>query len=237
MTALLEQNVQQHEKITWKCVWTLDKFHGKDTEDLQHVVEHYGADEKWHDSPVLRGQGEVRDYLAFLLRAGFDDVLRRLALRPKAHCITTPDEHEIIPGNLLVYGGASNLWECLIGNGTGTAAQTLTYFNNANAAIGVGDSSTAAAATQTDLQASVNKLRVGMNGGYPSHTDGVTSGAATITWQSTFGSSQGNYTWAEAGIFNCSTAATGRMLNRLVQALGQKSSGSAWSIGGQITLS
>src|SRR5690349_9818566 len=53
-------------------------------------------------------------------------------------------------GNLLMYGGASCLWQCLIGNGTGTAAQTLTYFNNSNAYLGVGDSTTAAAATQTD---------------------------------------------------------------------------------------
>lgn len=57
-----------------------------------------------------------------------------------------PEPFEIIEkeGNLLIYGGASCLWQCLIGNGTGTAAQTLTFFNNGNAYIGTGDSTTAA---------------------------------------------------------------------------------------------
>src|SRR5262245_64648861 len=54
-------------------------------------------------------------------------------------------------GNMVVYGGYSALWSQLIGAGVVTA------FNNANAHTGVGDSSTAAALTQTDLQAATNK--------------------------------------------------------------------------------
>lgn len=147
-----------------------------------------------------------------------------------------PDEVVEHDGNLLMYGGVSCLWQTLIGNGTGTAGQTLTYFNNANAAIGVGDSSTAAAATQTDLQASSNKLRVAMNSSYPSHTDGVTSPAATITFQASFGSVQANYAWNEVAIFNSSTAGIGRMLNRLVQSFGTKSGGT-WSMTVTVTIS
>ena len=56
-----------------------------------------------------------------------------------------------VEGNLLLTGGASIQWQTLIGNGTGTASQELTFFNNANAAIGVGDSNTAEATTQTEL--------------------------------------------------------------------------------------
>jgi hypothetical protein len=136
--------------------------------------------------------------------------------------------------NLLAYGGASNLWECLVGNGTGTAGQTLTFFNNGNAYIGVGDSSTVAAATQTDLQASTNKTRVAQDATYPQHTDGVVSGSASITWKSTFGTGSANYAWNEVALFNASTA--GRMLNRLVQSLGTKSGGT-WAISLTITLS
>lgn len=150
--------------------------------------------------------------------------------------IDQPDELIVHEGNLLMYGGVSNIWQTLIGNGTGTAGQTLTYFNNANAAVGVGDSSTSAAATQTDLQSSSNKLRVGMDSTYPIHTDGVTSGSATITFQSTFGSSQANWVWNEVAIFNSATAATGRMLNRLVQNFGTKTTGS-WSMNVQVTIS
>lgn len=140
-----------------------------------------------------------------------------------------PEPAEVIEGegNLLMYGGVSCLWQCLIGNGTGTAAQTLTYFNNGNAHIGVGDSNTAAAATQTDLQASTNKDRQPMESTYPQHTDATTSGAATITFRSVWGSLEGNFQWREWGIFNGSSG--GRMLNRKVEDLGTKASGSTWT--------
>jgi hypothetical protein len=136
---------------------------------------------------------------------------------------------------LLMYGGASCFWECLLGNGTGTSGQTLTYFNNGNAYIGVGDSSTAAAATQTDLQAATNKVRVAMDSTYPQHTDATTSGAATATLRSTFGTSTGNFAWAEWGVFNGSSG--GRMLNRKVESLGTKASGSTWVFTVTATLS
>ena len=138
-------------------------------------------------------------------------------------------------GNLLMYGGASCLWECLIGNGTGTAAQTLTYFNNGNAYLGVGDSTTAAAATQTDLQAATNKLRKAMDATYPSHTDATTSGAATITFRSTFATTDANFAWQEWGLFNGSSG--GRMLNRKVTSLGTKTSAASWVFTVTITLS
>src|SRR6059036_3304204 len=74
-------------------------------------------------------------------------------------------------GNLLLIGGVSMLFQALIGNGTATAAQALTYFNNGNARIGVGDSSTAEADTQTGLVASTNKTYKAMDATYPLHTD------------------------------------------------------------------
>lgn len=131
-------------------------------------------------------------------------------------------------GNLLMYGGVSCLWQTLIGNGTTTAGQALTYFNNAQAAIGVGDSTTAAAATQTNLQAATNRVRVAMDATYPTHTDGVVAGAASISFRSTFGSSAANWAWQEWGVFNSATDATGRMLNRRVESNGTKASGASW---------
>lgn len=138
-------------------------------------------------------------------------------------------------GNLLMYGGASCQWQTLIGNGTGTAGQALTFFNNGNAAVGVGDSSTAAAATQTDLQAASNKLRKAMEATYPTHTDGTSSGAASIVFRSLFGTSDANWVWNEWGVFNSPTAATGRMLNRKVENLGTKTSAASWTF--TVTLS
>jgi hypothetical protein len=149
-----------------------------------------------------------------------------------------PKPYEVIEkeGNLLMYGGVSCLWQALLGNGTATAGQALTYFNNGNAAIGTGDSTTAAAATQTNLQAATNLLRKGMDSTYPQHTDATTSGAASIVFRSTFASSEGNYAWQEWGVFNSPTAATGRMLNRRVESLGTKASGSSWTLTVTLTL-
>lgn len=141
-----------------------------------------------------------------------------------------------VEGNLLVIGGASAQWQTLIGNGTVTAGQALTYYNNANAAIGVGDSATAAADTQTDLQAATNKLRRGMDATYPQHTDTTgTAGSKSVTYRSTFATADANWVWNEWGLFNSPTAATGRMLNRKVEALGTKTSAATWVI--TVTLS
>ncbi|MGW4798190.1 hypothetical protein ACWEPC_37800 [Nonomuraea sp. NPDC004297] len=128
-------------------------------------------------------------------------------------------------GNLLMHGGVSALWQ-MLGNGTTTAGQPLTYFNAANAHLSVGDSTTAAAATQTDLQAATNKLRKPMDATYPQHADGSTPTNATITFRATFGTADANWTWNEWGIFNAS--AGGRMLNRKVESLGTKTSAASW---------
>lgn len=131
-----------------------------------------------------------------------------------------PDEVVESEGNLLVIGGASVMWERLIGT-------ALTAFDNTNAFIGVGDSSTAAADTQTDLVAVTNKVRVGMVATYPQHTDTTgTAGSKSIVYQASFGSAVGNFAWLEWGIFNA--AAAGRMLNRKQESLGTKTAGSTW---------
>lgn len=132
-----------------------------------------------------------------------------------------------IDGNLLMYGGASALWDLLIGAGNVSA------FSNANAYLGVGDSSTAAAATQTDLQAATNKVRVAMEASYPSHTDGTTDGSQSVSFRASFDGSTGNFAWAEWAIFNASTS--GRMLNRKVESLGTKASPAVWVL--TVTLS
>jgi hypothetical protein len=131
-------------------------------------------------------------------------------------------------GNLLVIGGASALWQRLIGT-------AVTAFDNTNAYIGVGDSTTAAADTQTDLVAATNKLRKAMDATYPQHTDSTgTAGSKTITYRSTFATTDANYAWQEWAIFNASTG--GRMLNRKVESLGTKTSAATWQLTVQITL-
>lgn len=128
--------------------------------------------------------------------------------------------YEIIEGegNLLVTNGANLLWTALTGG-------AITAFSNANARLGVGDSNTAAAIGQTDLQAATNKTRVAMDGGYPS----VTTNQAS--WRSTFGSGVAEWAggWQEWAIFNAASGATS-MLNRVVANLGVKGASTTWQL-------
>lgn len=140
-------------------------------------------------------------------------------------------------GNLLMHGGASCIWQTLTGNGTGTGDQDLTYFDNTNAYIGVGNGTTASDATQTDLQASAgtaNQIRVGMDATYPQHSDGTGAGAGTITFRSTYGTADANFEWYEWGVFNSGTV--GRMLNRKQEDLGEKTSASTWTFSVSLSL-
>jgi hypothetical protein len=181
----------------------------------------------WHCHTVLdKYEGEI-DYAL--------PKFNGKAVRPDGLIVEAFDSIEV-EGNLLVIGGASVQWQTLIGNGTGTAGQALTFYNNANAAIGVGDSNTAAADTQTNLSAATNKLRKAMDATYPLHTDSTgTAGSKSITLRSTFGTSDANWVWNEWGVFNSATDGTGRMLNRKVESLGTKTSSATWVL--TITLS
>jgi len=97
---------------------------------------------------------------------------------------------------------------------------TFTNYNNTNARLGVGDSATAFADTQTDLQAATNKLRKGMEATFP------TRSVREITWKSSFGASEANWAWLENGVFNAASA--GDMLARDVEDLGTKASPAVW---------
>lgn len=105
---------------------------------------------------------------------------------------------------------------------------TFTAFNNANAYIGVGDSTTAFAATQTDLVASTNKLRKGMQASYPTLSSNV------MTFSALFSTSEANFAWQEWGVFNASSS--GVMLNRKVESLGTKTSAQSWQFTVEVTV-
>ena len=104
----------------------------------------------------------------------------------------------------------------------------ITVLNNANAYLGVGDSTTAFSAAHTDLQAASNKLRVGMDATYPQRSSNV------LTLRSTFTTGQANYAWAEWGIFNASSGST--MFSRKVEALGTKTSAQSWVLTATVTV-
>lgn len=132
-----------------------------------------------------------------------------------------PYESIEIEGNILVTAGITLMLNLLIGAGG-------TVFSNANANLGVGDSTTAEAIGQTDLQAATNKLRKAMDATYPQVAANV------LTVRSTFVGADANWVWNEWAIFNA--AAAGTMLNRKVQGLGTKVSTATWTLTGTITI-
>lgn len=125
--------------------------------------------------------------------------------------------------NLLLNEGIAEFLDLAITTGA-------TKFDNTNAYLGVGDSATAAAASQTGLQASTNKLYKAMDSTYPSRS------SQTVTWRSTFGSSDANFSWQECTVAN-GNSDSAKNLNRKVQDMGTKASGTTWVLSLAITLS
>jgi hypothetical protein len=123
-------------------------------------------------------------------------------------------------GNCLLNVGINEMWDLIVGD-------SASHFNNTYAQIGVGDSSTTADPSQTDLQAATNKTYKGMESGYP------TSTSQKATFKASFGDSEANYAWNEWVV---KQSASGKCLNRKVDALGTKSSGT-WTLEVSITLS
>tara|TARA_B100000427_G_scaffold310252_1_gene299936 strand:+ start:534 stop:1028 length:495 start_codon:yes stop_codon:yes gene_type:complete len=136
---------------------------------------------------------------------------------------SSPDEVLEVENNLLLNEGITALLNLLIG-------ATETAFTNGNSYIGVGDSSTSAAAAQTGLQASSNKDYQGMESGFPSVS------GQTVTFKSEWGSSEGNFAWNEWTIASGNSDSADN-LNRKVASLGTKTSGSTWTLTVTITIS
>lgn len=144
------------------------------------------------------------------------------------------DPYEVVevPGNLLTTAGLQRLTNLLTGAG-GTA------LTNTTARLGVGNSSTAAAVGQTDLQAaagSANRYFMPMDATYPTAVNGV------VTLKATWATADGNFQWSEwcsdigAAVVTAGNTVNALMLNRAVQSLGTKVSGS-WALTATITIS
>lgn len=127
-------------------------------------------------------------------------------------------------GNLLLNEGINELWTLVAGTGG-------TKFDNSSARLGVGDSSTTAAATDTGLLASTNKLYKAMNSGYPTYGT-----SQKVVFRSTFDTSEANFAWNEFTVANGSDDSA-KNLNRKVSSQGTKPSDQIWELELTITLS
>lgn len=132
-----------------------------------------------------------------------------------------PYETLHVDGNMLLTAGITRLLQLLIGGGG-------TSYANANARICVGDSSTAAAIGQTDLQAATNKLRKAVDATYPTVSGNVLTAVAT------FATTDANFHWQEWGIANSASGAT--LLNRKVTDMGTKTVADTWVATASVTI-
>ena len=105
--------------------------------------------------------------------------------------------------------------------------EAVTEFNAANAHLGVGNSNTAFAGGQTDLQGG-STFRRPMEATFPSRSVNV------ITARASFGLTEANFTWEEWGYFNA--VAAGTMFSRKVESLGTKPPTQTWVLTATLTI-
>ena len=162
----------------------------------------------------------------FKLEKRYGDIDKLKSIEGRNAFLEFNKPYEIIEGkdNCLLNSGINEMWDLI----TGAESGANHIYDNAAAQIGVGDSNTGAAATQTDLQAAINKTYKGMEATFP------TSTTQKVTLKSSFGSSDANYAWEE-WVVKQSTSAI--CLNRKVASLGTKVAGSTWTLEITITLS
>lgn len=176
--------------------------------------------------PLMERAGELLMIAEYHLRAKRFDLVakyRELAGKIIAEGEAFASDQVLVSGNLLLNEGINAVWTLVVGG-------TETAYSNANARLGVGDSSAAEAATQTDLQAVTNKTYKAMEAGFPTYGT-----SQKITFKSVFGSADANYAWNEFTVDNGGTAL--KNINRKVSAQGTKASGQTWTLTLDITLS
>ena len=105
--------------------------------------------------------------------------------------------------------------------------EAFTPFDAANAHIGVGDGTIVFDVSQTNLLGA-NTLRKAMEATYPLRAGNV------LSFRSLFGMAEANFAWNEWGVFNQVVANI--MLNRMVEALGTKTSAQAWQLTVELTV-
>ena len=149
-----------------------------------------------------------------------------------------PEAVSEVAGNLLLNEGIQMLWD--VGIAAINNQTSGNRWNNADSYIGVGDTATAEAATQTELlatQNAANRFYKIMNATFPSRAN------QTVTFAADFTTTEANFVWNEWTIASGATTASGagflvgtKNLNRKVAALGTKTTGT-WTLSAAVTLS
>ena len=205
--------MRKHDSGNWHMKARLLKYH-EDIDSFAHRTTW------WAKS--LRRLSTIW-LISFLAVALYDQTVGRL--ERKFHALFTPYEVIEMEGNCLLNTGIDKIWDLVTGVVSGADHIYDGPTGNDKAQIGVGDSATAAQATDTDLIGTATYKT--METGYP------TSENQKATFKSSFGSGDANYAWNEWVV---KQVTSGDCLNRKVESLGTKSTGT-WTLEVDITLS
>jgi hypothetical protein len=142
-----------------------------------------------------------------------------------------PYEMSTVVGNLITNAGWTRIMNLLTNQG---ATQAL---DSTHARIGVGNSNTAEAYTDTDLGAAAGSA----NRWFQLVSGAGTLGTRTLAWSATFGTADGNFAWNEFGIDQGTASGntvTAILLNHKAGiAQGTKASGQTWTATATLTFS
>ena len=239
----------EHQPVFYKTNWICEKWSEEAVDFARRKMDKLGISHIPADlvpMEVKAKTGKINKIFSEILGRPMMDVIYVPRLMPidegipswlLREIVREAEEVVEIEGNLLVNEGIQRLMDMTM-IATVTSNQTASNpWSNANAYLGVGDSSTAEAATQTELQAATNRFYKAMNATFPSRSN------QTSSFQSDFTTSEANYAWAEWSVAAGATTASGAgftsgttNLNRKVASLGTKSTGT-WTLTGQVTFS
>lgn len=220
--------IDVHDEADWHMIWTCEKW---DQDKIDFVLGKMKLDGRFLNRKEHGSVDLVEHNVGG--RSIFLPPSEGLPSEILCEYGVEPDEILVVDANLLLNEGIQRLLDLLIAAG-GVA------YNNANAFIGVGDTSTAEAATQTELlatQNAANRFYKGMVATFPART------AQSVDWRSDFTTTEANFAWNEWTISAGATTASGAgflvgttNLNRKVQSLGTKTTGT-WTLTGTVTIS
>jgi hypothetical protein len=226
----VDVEVKPHDSGNWQFDWLCEKWSEEAVEFVRRKLEAEGISHVQDGTRIENGIAVPQ--LVPIERGIPNDLLREY--------VGEAEEAIEAHGNLLLNEGIQRLLDMTM-IATVTSNQVATNpWSNTNAYIGVGDTVTAEAATQTELQAAAaatNRFYKVMNATYPIRTN------QSVDFRSDFLTSEANFAWQEWTIAAGATTASGGgfltgtiNLNRKVQSLGTKTTGT-WTMTGTVTIS
>jgi hypothetical protein len=222
--------LRAYDSGSWQFAWRCEQWSEEAVDFCRRKLESDGVTHIQDGTKIENG---VIVPQMIPIKAGItSEILREL--------IGDPENIEEAFGNLLLNEGIQRLMDMTM-IATVTSNQVAgNPWSNANAFIGVGDTATAEAATQTELlaaAAATNRFYKVMSATYPIRTN------QSVDFRADFTSTEANFAWQEWTVAAGATTASGAgfltgtiNLNRKVQSLGTKSTGT-WTMTGTVTIS